>query len=231
MQFSYWVSEILIRCVAYFLNVETNGAVFPTLIIIVNISILRSTHLPSEMQERSVLKCQIVMAYGSHWTGFKFTDLHNQQINNRYLIVYLYSILHRHLCIWCFMFACLFLYKRFLILNTKTCSLTSHNHVRDSTKCLSENRVTMTPRITPDLSTNRPQIGRVWKGFSGIQLFCLIQPDKWQGLYLRSRQLFDYCLLSWHWVAGLRLHQTKTFFGCQRNSNRIVFLRFLGLYE
>lgn len=53
------------------------------------------------------------------------------------------------------MFACLFLYKRILILNTKTCSLTSHNPVRDATKCLSENRVTMTARLTPDLSTNK----------------------------------------------------------------------------
>jgi len=55
MQFSYLVSDVLIRCVAYSLNVETNGAVFPTLIKIFNISILGSTHLPSEMQERSHL--------------------------------------------------------------------------------------------------------------------------------------------------------------------------------
>lgn len=41
--------------------------------------------------EQPVFKCPLVMAYGSYWTGFKYTDLYTD-------IYYIY-ILYRHLCI------------------------------------------------------------------------------------------------------------------------------------
>ncbi len=109
-------------------NVETNGAVFTTLSKIVNISILRSAWHPSEMQALMLLSenCS-TRTIIIEQSVFKCTRAHGSNLQTCTIIKLTRDILWR--CVFR-----LFLNKCILILNTKTCSLTSLYPARDTTK-------------------------------------------------------------------------------------------------